>query len=107
MHYAKPNACIGRTERSLQCTKATLTPQSTNVFTHPYSHVHWKPPFEHWPRLVRNPRPHTLSFAPRASPFSTSRAKHQTELLTLIRHCLNVISQCRFAMFSDSFLDLF
>src|SRR5581483_10106119 len=107
MHYAKPDAPIGRIELVLQCTKATLTPQSTNVFTHPYSHVYRKPPFEHWPLLMRNARPYALLLAPGTSTFSAPRAKRQTELSVLIRHYSNVISQCLFAKFSDSFLNLF
>src|SRR5581483_3501657 len=107
MNHTKTDTATGRTERIPQCTKASLTPQSTNVFSHSYSHVHWKPSFEHWPFLMRNARPRTLPLTPRASPFSAPRTKRQTELSVLIRHYSNVISQCLFAMFSESFLNLF
>src|SRR5581483_8454838 len=107
MNHTKADTGTGRIERILQCTKTPLVPQTANVVTHPYGHVHWKPPFEHWPRLMRNARSCALHLASRPSTFSAPRAKRQTELSVLIRHCSNVISQCLFAMFSESFLNLF
>src|SRR5581483_5410323 len=107
MNHTKADTGTGRIERILQCTKTPLVPQTANVVTHPYGHVHWKPSFEHWPFLMRNTRPCTLFLAARPSTFSAPRAKRQTELSILIRHYSSVISQCRFAMFSDSFLSLF